>query len=265
MGSNTTENRRVYAPRTFKQPDHGLTRLPPIKGTKRGCVLGADHAAVREVRTLFPTTVKFVEETIHVLKSGVNSRKIGSHVMKGAWKGFPIFTLTLQERATCPKACQHWLTCYGNNMHLAERLHHDVDFEEVLWLELEALNKAFPLGYVVRLHVLGDFYSVGYVKLWERALLQFPALNVWGYTARDPGDPDEPIGRELKRLSDHYWSRFAMRFSGKDWGLQGAITVEKGEKAPGAITCPVQTGKTATCGTCALCWTTKATIAFERH
>jgi hypothetical protein len=251
--------------RKWAVPSHGLTRHVAVTGRKRGVHLDAGHAAVREVRTLFPTTVKFVEETLHVLKSGVNSRKIGSHVMKGAWKGFPIFTLTLEERKTCPKACQHWLTCYGNNMHLAERIVHDADFEDILWLELESLNKAHPLGFVVRLHVLGDFYSVGYVKLWERALLMFPALNVWGYTARDPGDPDEPIGRELKRLSDHHWSRFALRFSGKDWGLQGAITVEKGEKAPGAITCPVQTGRTATCGTCALCWTTKATIAFERH
>jgi hypothetical protein len=264
MGT-TTENRRVYAPRHHATPGHGLTRHVKPTGRKRGSVLGSDHPAVIERRTLFPGTVRFVEETKHVLKSGINSRKIGSHVVKGPWRGFPIFTLTLEERKTCPSSCLHWQSCYGNNMHLAERIVHDADFEEILWLELEALNKAHPLGFVVRLHVLGDFYSVAYVRLWERALLHFPALNVWGYTARDPDDHDDAIGREVKRLSDHYWSRFALRFSGKDWGLQGAVTVDKGEKRPGAITCPVQTGQTDTCGTCGLCWSTKATIAFERH
>jgi hypothetical protein len=223
------------------------------------------HDAIREGRTLFPGTVRFVEETTRLLKPGDYQRKLGRQVMKGPWKGYPIFSLTLEERKTCPSSCGHWLSCYGNNMHRAQRIVHDADFEEVLWLELEALNKAHPLGFVVRLHILGDFYSVGYVKLWERALVQFPALNVFGYTARDPACKDDGIGRELKRLSDQHWSRFALRFSGKDWGLQGAITVDRGERVAGAITCPAQTGKTACCATCGLCWMAKATIAFERH
>lgn len=254
---------RVYAARKVIAPDQHR-RIPPPKGV-RHIVLGTDHKAVVEGRTLFPSTVKYVEEVNRVLVDGYQSRKVGKQVMKGPWKGFPIYTLTLQERATCPRSCAHWRDCYGNHMHFANRIVNDADFEEILWLELEALNRKHPVGFVVRLHVLGDFYSVAYVKLWERALLHFQALHVFGYTARDPDNHDDAIGKEVKRLSDECWSRFAIRFSGKDWGLQGAVTVPKGVKHPGAITCPAQTGQTACCATCGLCWQAKATIAFEQH
>ena len=264
MGAQVEQqSSRSYAPRKVVAPDKHR-RIPPPKGLRR-VVLAPDHKAVAEGRTLFPSTIKFVEEVQRVLIDGYNSRKIGRMVTKGKWKGFPIYTLTLQERATCPRSCSHWRDCYGNHMHFAQRVHNDADFEEILWLELDALNRKHPVGFVVRLHVLGDFYSVAYVKLWERALLMFQGLHVFGYTARDPSDPDCGIGKELKRLSDECWSRFAIRFSGKDWGLQGAVTVPKGERHPGAITCPAQTGQTACCATCGLCWQAKATIAFEQH
>jgi hypothetical protein len=257
-----TQSGRAFPVRRIIPPADGLRRHPPPKGV-RHINLAKDHAAVKEGRTLFPTTVKFVEEVGRVLVGGYNSRKIGKAVTKGPWKGLPIYTLTLQERATCPKSCSHWRDCYGNTMHMANRIVNDADFEEILWLELDALNRKHPVGYVVRLHVLGDFYSVPYVDLWEKALLMFPALHVFGYTARNPRS--DQIGAAVFRLSSNYWTRFAIRFSGRDWGLQGAITIERGEKHPTAITCPAQTGKTLCCGTCGLCWTANKTIAFERH
>jgi hypothetical protein len=239
-----------------------LRRFDHAKGLRASVVLGSDHPAIREGRTLFPSTRHYVEETGRVLKSGHNSRKIGKVVTKGKWRGFPIYTLTLPERETCPASCAHWSTCYGNNMHLAERVIPDSDFEDVLWLELEALNRKHPAGYLVRLHVLGDFYSEDYVSLWRRALRAFPALHVFGYTARD-GRAD-PIGRMLMVTATVHWDRFALRFSGRHQPHLGAVTIEKGAASP-FITCPAQQGRTECCGTCALCWQSTRTIAFERH
>lgn len=228
----------------------------------RGRELPADHPAVVEARPLFPTTRLFVEEVGRVLKSGHNSRKIGKEVTKGRWRGFPIFTLTLPERETCPSTCAHWRSCYDNNMHWSERIIPDRDFEEVLWLELEALNRRHPRGFVVRLHVLGDFYSVDYVGLWRRALDAFAGLNVFGYTART-SDAD-PIARALAPLIAARWSRFAVRYSGVDESEGGAVTIAKG--APSAHTvCPAQRSLTECCATCGLCWQSRRTIAFERH
>jgi hypothetical protein len=122
-----------------------------------------------------------------LLISGHNSRKIGRTVMKGKWRGFPIFTLTLEERATCPRTCAEWVSCYGNNMNWARRIKNDRAFEERLWEELAAKQKAHPAGFVVRLHILGDFYSADYTEIWAEAMEAYPALNVFGYTAQPRG------------------------------------------------------------------------------
>jgi hypothetical protein len=124
-----------------------------------------------------------------LLKSGMNSRKIGKIVAKGPWKGFPIFTLTLEERATCPRSCQQWANCYGNNMHFAQRISDDGTLTRRLWGELAALGAENPEGFLVRLHVLGDFYSEEYVAFWRAALEEFPQLRIFGFTARIPPDP----------------------------------------------------------------------------
>jgi hypothetical protein len=66
-----------------------LRRFDHAKGLRASVVLGSDHPAIREGRTLFPSTRHYVEETGRVLKSGHNSRKIGKVVTKGKWRGFP--------------------------------------------------------------------------------------------------------------------------------------------------------------------------------
>jgi hypothetical protein len=48
------------------------------------------------------------------------------------------------------------------------------------------LQTQHPGGFLVRLHVLGDFYSVRYAELWHEALEAYPALHIFGYTAREP-------------------------------------------------------------------------------
>lgn len=228
--------------------------------------LRSDHPAVVEGRTLFPSTVVAPENSPRLLVSGHNSRKIGDRVTKGEWAGFPIFTLTLEERATCPKTCHHWSSCYGNSMHFARRHKHGEALEQRLIQELQEKQRKYPKGFVVRLHVLGDFYSQQYVSLWQTALLLFPALHVFGYTAHNRYSP---IGSRIFELSQFHWDRFAIRFSERSIRPQGAITVFRiPEKLEDAIICPAQQDKTDCCGTCGLCWASAAkgkTIAFIAH
>jgi hypothetical protein len=253
---------RVYKTMSERYAHGGpLHRFPSIKPKGHRVNLRDDHPALAGA-TIFPTRVFDVDEVPRVLISGVNSRKIGKTVMKGRWRGYPIFTLTLEERATCPSSCAEWRTCYGNSMHMARRVRAGDLFERYLWDELHEAQRSHPRGFVVRLHVLGDFYSVGYVSLWEQALADFPALRVFGYTARQPFT--DPIGAALNRLVQLHEDRFALRFSGLDLSRNGAIVVDAAADTEHLI-CPAQTGKTECCATCALCWHSDRTIAFLRH
>ena len=56
-----------------------------------------------------------------VLKPSTND-KLGKEVLKGTFKNYKFYTLTLVERETCPKDCFHWDDCYGNNMPFAHRM-----------------------------------------------------------------------------------------------------------------------------------------------
>lgn len=256
----------MTGPRTAKLSAHSMSRFPSIKPKGTGVVLHPKHRAAEDGGTIFPTTVNGMDHprVLRALKSGHNSRKIGRRVEKGRLAGAEIYTLTLEERKTCPRSCVTWLSCYGNNMPYAQRLEHGPELEAALWSELAALQHKHPRGFLIRLHVLGDFYSVDYVGLWERALNAFPALNVFGFTARFPND--DPIGIAVRELAGRDWSRFAVRFSGAV-GEHGASRVipTVADADPGAITCPAQTGQAANCATCALCWQSDRSIAFARH
>lgn len=230
--------------------------------------LADDHPAVIEGRTLFPSTVVKVEDSPRLLVSGQNSRKIGDRVVKGAWSGFPVFTLTLEERATCPRSCHHWSTCYGNAMPQARRHEHGPELIERLWAEVASLQERHPGGFVVRLHVLGDFWHVDYLRFWGQMLDAFPALHAFGYTAWPRGSE---IGAAIKGLTDRHWDRFAIRFSEAEARPQGAVTiwtVPEGPTVPEGIVCPAMTGASDCCGTCGLCWAPAArgkTIVFIAH
>jgi hypothetical protein len=83
-----------------------------------------------------PVRVFDPDEVKRVLKDGHQSRKIGKTAMKGPRRGWPIFTLTLEERATCPRTCAAWAFCYGNAMQAAERIVAGAELEQALWDEL---------------------------------------------------------------------------------------------------------------------------------
>jgi hypothetical protein len=241
---------------------NGRKRTLNLAPRGQGLSLGADHPAVTGHRTLFQRAVRNASTAETVLRPASQyQKKLGAKVLKGAWRGMPIYSLTLEERATCPRDCPMLQSCYGNNMHMATRFRHGAHLEAALHREVEALARKHLGGFVVRLHILGDFMSVGYVLHWLHLLHQHPELNIFGYSAWQRGTE---IGEALEVVRAHYPKRFAVRVSGSS-GPNGAIVVDDFADCGDAIPCPVETGKSPSCGACALCWTADKAIAFERH
>ena len=245
-----------------RQPGGALARFRATghHGDKSQAALRVDHPAVIEGRTLFPSRVIDADDAPRVLVSGHNNAKIGRVVEKGPWAGMPIYTLTLEERATCPRTCENWRTCFGNSMPMPRRHRAGPDLERAIDLELAVLAEAHPQGFVVRLHILGDFYSVAYAIEWECWLANIPALHVFGYTARLPGTE---IGDQIARMNADYPKRWAVRFSvarNLPVGPMQVATVWNGRDGKlgperiGELPCPQQFDKAATCGTCGACW-----------
>ncbi len=206
-------------------------------------------------------------KTEKVIKKSTNV-KLGKTVKTGIFKGMPIFTLTLEERATCSSTCAHWKTCYGNNMPFATRYSAGEELETTIETELEILNRKHKNGFLVRLHILGDFYSVDYVKKWASWLNRFPNLFVYGYSERKP---NTPIGKSLNILRKSYGRRFMVRTSG-DFKSRTMTALSfddpraiKQIATKKAFICPVQQDKTDNCGTCGLCWTAQKNVVFMTH
>ncbi len=124
------------AEKKYKMDPGNVKSLPP------------DHPAIKENRTLFPSTVVPVtmDEPPRVLVSGFNNKKIGKIVQKGRFKGYHLYNFSLEERATCPVHCEARAFCYGNGMHLARR--HRIDdftvFSRRMYLELTELMQGAP-------------------------------------------------------------------------------------------------------------------------
>lgn len=235
--------------------------------------LPPDHPAMRESRTLFPSAVVTVtaSEPDRLLVSGRNNRKLGEVVEKGHFKGYAIYGLSLEERATCPADCAVRGICYGNGMQLARR-HRigDADvFFDRLGMEIAQLADAHD-GILVRLHVLGDFPSVEYVAFWADALNEYPNLACYGYTSRKPrSEGGDAIGDAIQALKDVCPERFRIRWSRNVALADGATVVERiNPHERHHIACPAQSDDTACCATCAICWEPSArnrTILFLKH
>ncbi len=212
--------------------------------------------------TRFPSRILRIEDMTSLLVSGHNNVKLGRDVRKMKFHGYWIYSLSLEERATCPSTCLHWVNCYGNAMPLAKRIDHtDPEFLPALEAEITALC-AKRKGILIRLHALGDFFSVEYVEFWARMLATHANLAVYGYTARTSG----PIMREIGKLYGAFQDRALIRYS--DGGFPFMSTVSIGDEAgkpDNAFICPEQTGKTRCCATCGACWSTTKNVAFMEH
>lgn len=233
--------------------------------------LADDHPAILLSVPLFEKQVVSAEDSPSLLVSGANNRKIGRVVTKGSWKGMPIYTLTLAERTTCPASCYMFKSCYGNAMPFARRHAPGPEFEKKLESEIWAKSREHPSGFVVRLHVLGDFYSSEYVAVWARLLSKHPQVHAYGYTARIADNEDRSIGEAIVALRSRYPDRFVVRSSEPAPVKGGATVIDRTPEAanvPEGLVCPAEREATACCATCGLCWEPASrdkTIVFVRH
>lgn len=234
--------------------------------TGGGRSIDKSHPAYINGTTVFQGRIYAVTRQATLLKSGDNQRKLGRTVTKGKWKGFPIFSLTLVERETCPRSCDLFLNCMGNAMGHAKRYKYGPELIAKLGVELAQLQRNHPRGFVVRLHILGDWMSLKYFQFWENALDIFPALHVFGYTHWQQGTV---IGDAIHELREARWDRFAVRTSDAKTGSR-AITIKSASDRADAVLCPAQNsgGGGLTCGRCHLCWAPAfkdRAIAFVEH
>ena len=243
--------------------------------------LKQDHKAVLNNTTAHLVTVTDVSKPYTNPKSKVTypsypysvikntNKKLGPVIKKGHLKGQTIYTLTLEERATCTDECEHYRTCFGNNMPYSHRFTVNESFmikleKDVKELAILPKNKD---GFMLRLHVLGDFMSVEYVLFWKRMLQEIPNLNIYGYTRNHTTSKyakHRRIAFEIVKLSALMKDRFAIRFSNK---LDEPYSAISAEISTDGIACPAQTKKGTTCADCALCWNrnTNKPIIFTTH
>lgn len=265
--------RKAYA---SKGDDATLTRFvkittaeKPRKQRRQPRLPGLEAGFIAEGRTKFSKSVKAVSEVSNILVSGHNNVKIGRDVRKAKFRGYWIYTLSLEERKTCPSSCQHWQTCYDNNMPFAKRIDHtDPEFLPTLEAEIEQLlSVQGRKGILIRLHALGDFWSFGYIAFWVRMLERHPNLAIYGYTARLPQKHlRRSLGASIQDMNKMFPERCFIRFS--DGGLPTMSTASIGDETgcpPNAFICPEQTGKTRCCATCGACWSTSKNVAFMEH
>lgn len=230
--------------------------------------------ALDQVGTIFPSKRSTPSAAERVLVDGRNNSKLGGDVLVGPLKGARIFSLTLEERATCPRSCQHWRGCYGNGMPFTTRWAHGPDLLDRLTREVEYLC-ATNERVLIRLHVLGDFWSVDYVAFWCALLAQHEGLHVFGFTA---WAEHTDIGAEIARTRDRFGLRFSVRHSERT-GRWGAFTLPEGPIVSpyearfvgDALICPEQrhaingTDRGVHCGSCGACWQGDRPIAFFIH
>lgn len=190
-----------------------------------------NHPAMMENRTLFPSTVMETNDAFsdHLLVSGENNRKLGKRIEKGKFKGYALFGLSLEERATCPDDCSVRGSCYGNGMQMARR--HRIDpagrFFNLLEEEIRTILADEDVGLLVRLHVLGDFPSVEYVATWADLLSDYPKLACYGYTHRRTKSwGGDDIGEAIQNVKDQYPDRFRIRWSGPSSRADGATVIK---------------------------------------
>lgn len=272
MGRKMTSNRRQYRP-------GGLARYmnPPVTEPipRYEAELRPDHPALRDGRTVYETSVYDAADRDRILIHAINNAKIGGKVTKGPWAGFPIYTLALEERATCPRSCGLWAACYGNALPVTVRFRYNDGFLMSLEEELVTMGDKYPRGFAVRAHVLGDFVDLDYVKHWALWMKLVPSLHVWGYTAHPPGSEISDMVLSMNRVFAGRWAFRNSVAPGAEVGeWQVSTTWDKPERADaalhgaGGLICPAEMGATATCGTCALCWSPAAAdtrIVFLGH
>lgn len=210
------------------------------------------------------------------LKPARDNGKLHSNVVvRGQFAGYHMYSLTLEERATCYEKCGQLKTCYGNNMPFAKRYRVDSVLMDAIEAQLATLTRN-GRKILLRLHILGDFFSVEYVTFWQRMLNHFPTVAAFGYTHWPIITPQ---GQAVERLVKAMPGRFNIKFSADDprqipllsgYTLGGTIVVKDWADAPkGWIKCPAQMaadrGISLGCAECGIACATNANVAFVEH
>ena len=212
--------------------------------------------------TRYPKSIKSPSDTLYkLLKPGTNNKKLGGIVTAKKWTDKRMYSLTLTERDTCPKDCHHWDDCYGNNMPFAHRFSTE-GLTDKLEVEIASLIKKHPQGVVIRLHVLGDFYSTEYVGFWSDMLTKYPTLCIFGYTARKNSN----IAIGIMYLNDLHAERCVIRWSrSKEYNDTNDRYAAEESFEGECFTCPEQTGIMPSCAACGACWISNKTVRFLSH
>jgi hypothetical protein len=129
--------------------------------------------------------------------------------------------------------------------------------------ECTELSLDFPDGWLLRLHVLGDFPSLEYVDFWAERLAEHGPLRIFGFTAHER---DSQIGQRIHALTEKFgWRRFAIRFSGGKGPTRSArvwTTPVREKVRDGFHVCPAKMHWAESCARCGLCWTSELNIGF---
>ena len=143
------------------------------------------------------------------------------------------------------------------------RIQHGPELEAALQKEVAELCGLYR-GVIIRLHVLGDFYSLKYVGLWHQLLIKFDNLAIWGFTGYEP---NSPIGAAIRAVRNVFNDRFAVRFSNAPNYNFSANSADLFEPVKNqSVICPEQTGATESCATCTICWAAKdMQVLFQTH
>jgi hypothetical protein len=215
-----------------------------------------------KISTIYKKSIKPARADL--LKKGSSNAKLGYVVTSKKWGGKRLYSLTLVERETCPTTCHHWNDCYGNNMPFAHRFDQE-NIESHLESDMEALLKKHKNGIVIRLHVLGDFFSTDYVEFWQDMLLKHPKLSLFGYTGRLK---NQSIGKAIWFLNNRFADRCSIRYSqNASFDAADSTSIYAAEESfeGASFDCPEQKGKVKDCASCGLCWTTSKTVRFTTH
>jgi len=209
-------------------------------------------------------------EAGRVLVDGAHNRKLGGDVLVGRLKGARLFQVTLATRITCPRYCPLWTACYDPRVHgSSKRLLPGRDLEEMLEREVQEACEQHEIV-LIRLHLLGDFYSHLYIHLWDQLLYDLPNLYVFGFTARTRSGADR-LADHLEWMREHWGDRFMIRFSGRETEVIEGEPDGRKFTGSGALVCPEQRHaitapkRQTHCGSCGACWETNERIAFWAH
>ena len=226
------------------------------------------HNAIVNHTTLYNAsqfTIRDVSNYKHrVLKLSTN-KKLGKVITKGKHKGKVMLTLTLIERETCTNECEHYTTCYGNNMPFTHRFEVNEAFMIRLESDIGYYVKKYPQGILIRLHVLGDFESIQYVEFWNRMLHTYSSIAIYGYSRNHITSKYEnisAIGYKIIAIRNIHKDRFAIRFSNK---LDDEFSANSRDITDKGITCLAQVKTNVSCSDCTLCWSSKKPIGFITH